>query len=253
MNYGLPILFLVGLTALPLKAETLKGRIIENELRGPGIANVEIVDEAQTTNPTVSDDSGRFSLEFPTKHVGEPVRIVVKKTGYTVVNWEFLDQRLPAAAKADDVELAIVVCPQKDYAEWRPRYDGLPAEVLNYIVSKFKEQVVKGGEPKRLAFSATSGNGPPNTASQPSRPKQKLNNRWLKSNRNAATLPIPAQSAQRRWTRLPFESVRQGSAAGTLVGVASLQPNGCNPPSPWRPKSPGTPPSIMKRRLTPTG
>jgi hypothetical protein len=103
MLYRLVILFLLGFGALPVRAETLKGRIVENEIRGRGLANVEILDEAQTTNPTTSDDWGRFSLDFPTKHAGEPVRIVVKREGYVVVNWEFLDLRLPASTKVDDV------------------------------------------------------------------------------------------------------------------------------------------------------
>src|SRR5690242_12142123 len=93
MPYPLVIILLLGLGALPLKAATLKGRIVENELPGSGLANVEILDEAQTTNPTTSDGWGRFSLEFPTKHAVDPVRIIVKREGYAVVNSEFLDLR----------------------------------------------------------------------------------------------------------------------------------------------------------------
>jgi tetratricopeptide (TPR) repeat protein len=146
------VFFLLGLVALPVKAETLKGRIVENELRGPGVANVEIVDEAQTTNPTTSDDWGRFNLNFPAKHPGDPVRIVVKRTGYVVVNWEFLNLVLPAATKVDDIGITIIVCPQREYGQCRIRYDGVPADVLKDIVSKFKEQVVKEDEPKEIDF-----------------------------------------------------------------------------------------------------
>jgi tetratricopeptide (TPR) repeat protein len=152
MRYRLVMLFLLGLAALPVKAETLKGRIVENEIRGRGLANVEIVDEAQTTNPTTSDDWGRFSLEFPTKHGGDPIRIVVKREGYVVVNWEFLDLRLPAATKVDDVGVTIVVCQQKDYVERRLQYDGLAPDAINAFVSKTKEQVVKGGDPSQIDF-----------------------------------------------------------------------------------------------------
>jgi hypothetical protein len=51
MLYRLVIIFLLGLVALPIKAETLKGRIVENEIRGRGLANVQIVDE--TVRPPI--------------------------------------------------------------------------------------------------------------------------------------------------------------------------------------------------------
>jgi hypothetical protein len=79
MYFRLVIVFLLGLATLPVKAQTLKGRIVENEMLGRGLANVEIFDEEQTTNPTTSDDWGRFRLDFPTKDGGDPVHIAVKK------------------------------------------------------------------------------------------------------------------------------------------------------------------------------
>jgi tetratricopeptide (TPR) repeat protein len=156
MLYRLVIIFLLGLVlglvALRVKAETLKGRIVENEIRGRGLANVEIVDEALTTNPTTSDDWGRFSLEFPQKNAGDTVRLIVKKEGYVVVNWEFLDLRLPAPAKVDELGTTLVVCAQKDYVERRRQYYGLTAEALNDFASRSKDQVVKGGDPNQIDF-----------------------------------------------------------------------------------------------------
>jgi tetratricopeptide (TPR) repeat protein len=152
MLYRLVIIFLLGLAASSVKAETLKGRIVENKIQGRGLAHVEIVDEAQSTNPTISDDWGRFSLDFPTKHAGDTVRLIVNKEGYVVVNSESLDLRLPATAKVDDTGTIIVVCQQKDFGECRLRYYQLTVDALNYAASKSKEQVVKGDEPKEIDF-----------------------------------------------------------------------------------------------------
>jgi len=69
-----------------------------------------------------------------------------------VVNWEFQDQTLPASNKVDDVGVTLVVCQQKDLAEYRLRYYQLTADFLNSAASKSKEQVVKGGEPQEIDF-----------------------------------------------------------------------------------------------------
>jgi hypothetical protein len=77
---------LLALAGLPVDAATLKGVIRANEESGEPMPNVEVADEAQTTNPSVADDLGRFTLEFPERRAGDTVRIIVKKQGYVVVN-----------------------------------------------------------------------------------------------------------------------------------------------------------------------
>src|SRR5271165_734329 len=88
----------------------------------------------------------------PNKHAGEAVHILVNRRGYVVVNWEFQDQTLPASNKVDDVGVTLVVCQQKDLAEYRLRYYQLTADFLSSAASKSKEQVVKGGEPQEIDF-----------------------------------------------------------------------------------------------------
>jgi tetratricopeptide (TPR) repeat protein len=148
----LAVAFLLGLGVLPIKAERLKGRIVENEIGGHGLPNVQIADDAGITSPATSDDSGRFSLDFPTKKPGDPVHIAVKSKAYAVVNWEFLDQRLPPAERVDDTGVTIVVCQTKDLNECRRRYYQLTAEAVSKIASQSKEQVTTDCNPQTIDF-----------------------------------------------------------------------------------------------------
>jgi hypothetical protein len=74
----LVIIVLLILADLRVHAATLKGVILENELSGPPMANVE-VDAITGTNLTISNSSGTFTLEFPQKRAGESVQLIVKK------------------------------------------------------------------------------------------------------------------------------------------------------------------------------
>src|SRR5262245_51246201 len=98
MFYRLVIFVLLVLADLPIDAATLKGLILVNELSGPPMENVGV--DAIGTNRTISDLSGKFTLEFPQRRGGDTVRIIVEKEGYVVVNDVQLQLALPADADA---------------------------------------------------------------------------------------------------------------------------------------------------------
>ena len=102
-------------------AALLKGVMLENGLSGPPMSNVEVV--ADGTNPTISDDFGRFILEFPQKNPGDTVRINVRKEGYVVVNDAQLQLALPA--HADAAPLTVVLAKEADREEMVRRLYGL--------------------------------------------------------------------------------------------------------------------------------
>ena len=67
-----------------LEATVLQGVIITNEVGGQPMTNVQV--GAIGANPAASDFLGMFTLEFPKKHPGDTVRLVVSREGYEVVN-----------------------------------------------------------------------------------------------------------------------------------------------------------------------
>lgn len=116
----LSIIFLLALADLPVEAATLKGVILANELSGPSMENIEI-DAASGTNHTVSDSSGKFTLEFPQRRAGEPVRVTVKKDGYEVVNDVQLEATL--TVDPDAKPLIILLCKEGDREEMARRWN----------------------------------------------------------------------------------------------------------------------------------
>ena len=119
MLYRLLIIVLLVLAKMPVDAATLKGVILANELSGSPSENVA-VDAISGTNLTVSDLSGKFTLEFPQRRIGDTVRIIVKKEGYVVVNDVQLETVLPA--DADAAPLTIILCKQADREEMARRF-----------------------------------------------------------------------------------------------------------------------------------
>jgi tetratricopeptide (TPR) repeat protein len=104
---------------MPVDAATLKGVILANELSGSPSENVA-VDAISGTNLTISDLSGKFTLEFPHRRIGDTVRIIVKKEGYVVVNDIQLETVLPA--DADAAPLTIILCKEADREEMARRF-----------------------------------------------------------------------------------------------------------------------------------
>src|SRR5580704_3940444 len=120
----LSIIFLLVLADLPVDAETLKsatlkGVILANELSGSPIENVE-VDATSGTNHTISDSSGKFTLEFPQRRAGDTVHIIVKKEGSVVVNDVQLQLALPT--DADAAPLIVIVAKEADREEMARRF-----------------------------------------------------------------------------------------------------------------------------------
>ena len=101
----LPILpSLVG-TGLPWEAATLKGFVRANELSGPPVPNVRV--DAIGANPTATDDSGKFTLEFPARVPGEMVTLSVSKAGQVIVNEVQLRWPLPKDPDAEPLVLLL--------------------------------------------------------------------------------------------------------------------------------------------------
>ena len=74
------VLLLLLAAVQPLRAATLRGLILANELAGAPLSNVE-VSAVAGANASATDDQGRFRLEFATRQPGDMVQIVVRKSG----------------------------------------------------------------------------------------------------------------------------------------------------------------------------
>jgi Tfp pilus assembly protein PilF len=96
----------------------LKGLVLENEVGGPPASGVQITSTG--ANPTTTGDDGQFTLGFPGKQPGDPVRLAAAKAGYVVVNDVQLEQMLPV--NPDAKPLLILVCRQASREEMARRY-----------------------------------------------------------------------------------------------------------------------------------
>ena len=105
------------------RAATIKGTIVLDEVGGQPMANVQIVDSARSGGPWASGSDGGFTLDYPERHPGQRVQLLVNKEGYVVVNELQLDLAIPA--DPDARPLQIILCKEAD------REDGaalLPAQ-----------------------------------------------------------------------------------------------------------------------------
>ena len=79
------------------------------------MANVQVA--AFEGNPDISDSSGMFTLEFPRKHPGDSVRIIVNKDGNEVVNQhETSEVTLPSPVESGIV--TILLCKAAIVRKW---------------------------------------------------------------------------------------------------------------------------------------
>ena len=102
-----------------LEATILEGVIITNEVGGQPMANVQV--GAIGASPAGSDSLGMFTLEFPKKHPGDTVRLVVKKEGYEIVNdVQVSELTLPSPVEARIV--TILLCKEGSREEMARRY-----------------------------------------------------------------------------------------------------------------------------------
>ena len=139
------------LTAATAEGAVLKGIVIENELGGPPLENVEI-SAASGGNPTVSHSNGAFALEFPSFHPGDRVRVVVKKSGHVVVNDVQLEQALPA--NPDATPLTILLCKEGVREEMASRFYRLKS--LEAIRQRYEEELAKLQEQQHENVEALS-------------------------------------------------------------------------------------------------
>jgi hypothetical protein len=114
---------ILGVTLLAVvaqeRAATIKGTIVLNEVGGQPMANVQIIDSARTGGPWASGSDGGFTLDYPERHPGQRVQLVVNKEGYVVVNDLQLDLALPA--DPDARPLQIILCKEADREEMARR------------------------------------------------------------------------------------------------------------------------------------
>ena len=115
---------ILGVTLLAVvaqgRAATIKGTIVLNEVGGQSMANVQIIDSARTGGPIASGSDGGFTLDYPERHPGQRVQLVVNKEGYVVVNDLQLDLALPA--DPDARSLQIILCREADRKEMARRF-----------------------------------------------------------------------------------------------------------------------------------
>src|ERR1700756_2918890 len=113
------VAFLLAVVA-QTRAATVKGTIILNEVGGRPIANVQIIDSAHEGGPWASDSDGGFTLDYPDRHTGQRVRLIVNKEGYVVVNDVQLDLTLPADPDANPLQ--VIICKEGDREEMARRF-----------------------------------------------------------------------------------------------------------------------------------
>jgi hypothetical protein len=131
------------------RAATVKGTIILNEVGGSPVANVQIIDSAHTGGPWASESDGGFTLDYPQRHAGQRVRIVVSKEGYVVINDVQLDLALPDDPDANPLQ--IIICKEADREEMARRFYRLKS---NEAIETTYQQKVKVLEEEHRADAA---------------------------------------------------------------------------------------------------
>jgi tetratricopeptide (TPR) repeat protein len=113
----------------------LRGIVVLNEINGRPVADVEI---SPGSNPTISDNHGRFTLRFADRVPGDSVRLTVDhKSGYRVVNEFQLKPTLPSDPNAE--ELILLVSTEADLEEMRRRFYRLKSDEA--IAATFQEKL----------------------------------------------------------------------------------------------------------------
>jgi tetratricopeptide (TPR) repeat protein len=183
---------LIVLTVVPVHAAILKGVVVVDEDKGPGMDNVPIsVDEA-TANSIVSKEGGHFAFAFPEKQAGETVHVRVNKEGYVVVNDVQLEVTIPA--NPDTKLLTIILSKAEDREEMARRYYGLKSsDVINETYKKQKKQIKELQDTHQDTQQAT--------AAKLTKLQQKRNQAEAATEKNAEGLAKnrPGQSSQLYW------------------------------------------------------
>lgn len=137
MSLQATVVGLLLLAAVPtLRAANLRGVILANEMGGAPLSNVE-VSAVAGANASVTDDQGRFGLEFATRQPGDMVQLVVRKGGYVVINDFQLRMALPRDPDAEPVIL--LICKEDVREEQARRYYRLKS--FEAIEAHYKKQL----------------------------------------------------------------------------------------------------------------
>jgi tetratricopeptide (TPR) repeat protein len=135
---------------VPLRAATLWGMILVNEMGGAPLANVSVA--AEGANKTTTDDEGMFTLGFPMKHPGEQVRVVVNHAGHVVVNDVQLEVNLPETNST--FRLVLLVCKQGVREEMARRFYRLKSfEAIDASYQQQLQELKAKGEAKAAALA----------------------------------------------------------------------------------------------------
>src|SRR5581483_7783059 len=95
-------------------AALLKGFVLQNQPGGPPVSGIRVV--ADGANPTITDSTGQFTLKFPTRFPGEPVRVLVVRSGWSVVNDVQLERELPS--DPDRRPFEILISKESERQQW---------------------------------------------------------------------------------------------------------------------------------------
>ena len=137
MSFRASIVFPLLFIAFPTQAAELQGVVLENEVNGRPAERIGV--DAIGANRAETDSSGKFTLRFPAKRPGDPVRVIISKPGHVVVNDVQLETVL--LANPDDKPLLVLVCRTSDREEMARRYFRL--RVLDAIEDNYVRQLQK--------------------------------------------------------------------------------------------------------------
>ena len=141
------ILILLG--GSRVRASTVKGVVIANELGGTPVDGVQ-VSAVEGANPTVTKKNGTFTLEFPQKRPGETIQLVVQREGYVVVNDIQLELVLPTEAAAKP--LTLLLCRKGDREEMARRFYRLKS--FETIEESYRKRLKELQEAQRVNATA---------------------------------------------------------------------------------------------------
>ena len=119
----------------------LKGRVTLQNSGGKPAAWVQI--DADDANPIVSKTSGEFTIRFPYKKPGDPVRLIVEKKNMEVVNRDNLVLFLPENPESYRHE--IVMCEEGERERWALIYYGITSDAINKNYEKSLKQIKEAG------------------------------------------------------------------------------------------------------------
>ena len=129
------------LQSCPIFAQKMvvRGIVTLQNSNGTPVPGVQL--SAFGATPTVSNTFGQFDLIFEGKEPGDPVTIIVLKSGMEVVNRDEIKYYVLRKDTAD--VLNIVLCPEGTRDENAARYYGIALKFHNDQINELKEEIKK--------------------------------------------------------------------------------------------------------------